>query len=568
MKILLMGNPNVGKSVVFSRLTGVHVVAANYPGTTVEYTKGSLRLKDTEVELIDVPGTYSLDATCEAEEVAVGMIEEGDLIINVIDATNLERNLLLTLQILELGKPTIIALNMWDDAKHRGITIDTQALEEMLGVPVIPTVAVSGEGIKELVSRLGEARPTAALGHNREDRWSKIGEIIGRSQQVVHRHHTILERIEDASISPFYGILIFAAVITASFFVVRLIGESLINYAFDPLFEGIYLPIMMKLSNLLGSSGFLHDLLIGSLVSGSIDFGQSFGLLTTAPYVSIALVMPYVFSFYLMLGFLEDFGYLPRIAVLMDNVMHHLGLHGAAIIPMILGLGCNVPGALSTRILESRREKFIASTIMAISIPCMAQIAMIIGLVARFGLGYLMIVFLTLFLVWLTLGVILNATIKGESPEIFLEIPHYRLPNLGALSKKLWMRLKGYILEAIPLLLLGVLIVNVLYLVGIIDLVSRATTPIVTNLWGLPKEAAPSLMIGFLRKDLAVGMLRPAGLTAKQAVIGSTVLAVYFPCMATFMVMIKELGMEYTFKSALIMVSVALVVGSALNMIL
>lgn len=568
MKILLMGNPNVGKSVVFSRLTGVHVVASNYPGTTVEFTKGSLKLGDVQADLIDVPGAYSLDAACKAEEVAIGMIKEGDLIVNVVDATNLERNLLLTLQILELGKPTIIALNMWDDAKHRGITIDTQALEEMLGVPVVPTVAVTGEGIKELVSRLGEARPSAALGRNIEDRWSKIGEIIDRSQQVVHRHHTILERIEDASISPICGPLIFAAVIAAAFFIIRFIGETLISKVFDPLFELVYRPLIVRLSALLGSGGFIHDLLIGNLIDGSVDFGQSFGLLTTAPYITIVAVIPYIFSFYLMLGFLEDIGYLPRIAVLADNLMHRLGLHGAAVIPMTLSLGCNVPGVLATRILESRRERFIASTMMAISIPCAAQTAVIIGLVAGFGLNYLAVVFLTLFLVWLALGLVLNAIIKGESPEIFLEIPHYRLPSPSALSKKLWMRLKGYVLDAVPLFLLGVLLVNLFHLIGLMDLVSRLAAPIVTNLWGLPKETAPSLVIGFFRKDLAVGILYPLGLTAKEAVIGSTVLTLYFPCIAAFMVMLKELGMEYAFRSVLFMISTALLVGLLLNLIL
>lgn len=569
MKILLMGNPNVGKSVVFSRLTGVHVVASNYPGTTVEYAKGSLKLQDGEqAELIDVPGTYSLDATCEAEAVAVDMVAKGDIIINVVDATNLERNLFLTLKILSLKKPTIVALNMWDDAKHRGINIEVAALAEMLGVPVVPTVAVTGEGIKELVGRLNEARISAKPLAEGDDLWSRVGEIIFKVQEVVHRHHTILESIEDASISPFYGLLIFATVIAASFSIVRFIGEGLINYVLEPLFISLYLPLVMRLSLLLGSSGFIHEIIIGKLINGSIDLDSSYGLLTTAPYVSIVLVMPYIFSFYLVLGFLEDLGYLPRIAVLMDNLMHKLGLHGAAIIPMILGLGCSVPGALSTRVLESRREKFIATTMLATSVPCMSQTAMIVGLVARFGLNYLILVFMTLFLVWLSMGLILNATVKGESPEIFLEIPHYRLPNLAALTKKLWMRFRGYIVEAVPLVMLGVFIINLLYMVGLIGLISRFTTPIVTNLWGLPKEAVPSLVIGFLRKDLAVGMLRPLGLTAKQAVIGSSILAIYFPCMAMLMVMIKELGMESTFRAALIMGATALFVGTILNLIL
>jgi len=568
MKILLMGNPNVGKSVIFSRLTGVYVTASNYPGTTVEFTKGSLKFKGEKAELIDVPGTYTLEPTCEAERVATEMVKEGDLIVNVVDATNLERNLYLTFQILALKKPMIIALNIWDDAKHRGINIDLEKLEELLGVPVVPTVAVSGEGIKELFNRLEEATVPSHPTYTKEERWIQIGRIIDKVQCVTHRHHTLIERLEDASVQPLFGAFLFLAVLTISFSIIRFIGEGLINYVFNPFFEGFYAPLIMKLSSVLGSGGIFHDVLIGKLINGSIDFGQSFGLLTTGLYVPFAMVLPYVFSFYLILGALEDIGYLPRLAVLIDNVMHKLGLHGAAIIPMILGLGCNVPGALATRILESKREKFIAATIMAIGIPCMAQTAMIIGLVGSYGGRYLAIVFGTLFIVWFSLGLILNKIIKGESPEIFLEIPHYRIPNIGALAKKLWMRLSGFLLEAIPLVLIGVLFVNVLYMIGFIKLISSIAAPVVTYLWGLPESAVSALIVGFLRKDVAVGMLAPLGLTAKQAVIGSTVLAVYFPCIATFVVLIKELGIKDTFKSVVMMITVALLVGSILNLII
>ncbi len=568
MKILLMGNPNVGKSVIFSRLTGVHVVASNYPGTTVEFTKGTLKFEGEKVELIDVPGTYSLEPICEAEQVATEMVKDGDLIINVLDVTNLERNLYLTFQLLALNKPMVIALNMWDDAKHRGINIDLERLEKLLGIPVIPTVAVTGEGIKDLFTRLKEAKAPSCPAYAKDERWLRIGEIIDKVQCVTHRHHTLMERFEDASIQPLFGILLFLATLTISFQIIRFIGEGLIGYVFNPFFENIYAPLMMKLSAALGSGGFFHDILVGKLVNGSIDFGQSFGLITTGFYVPLAMVLPYVFSFYLVLGFLEDAGYLPRLAVLIDNVMHKLGLHGAAIIPMVLGLGCNVPGALSTRILESKREKFIAATIMAIGVPCMAQTAMIIGLVGSYGASYLAIVFGTLFIVWFGLGFILNKIIKGESPEIFIEIPHYRIPNAGALAKKLWMRLVGFLLEAIPFVLLGVLLVNILYTIGFVELVSEITAPIVTVLWGLPESAISALMVGFLRKDVAVGMLRPLNLVAKQAVIGSTVLAVYFPCMATFAVLIKELGIKDTFKSAVIMMATALFIGTFLNLIL
>jgi len=324
----------------------------------------------------------------------------------------------------------------------------------------------------------------------------------------------------------------------------------------------------MKLSAFLVERSFLHHILIGNFIESKIDFGQSFGLLTTGLYVPIAMVLPYIFSFYLILGFLEDLGYLPRLAVLADNFMHHLGLHGYAIIPFILGLGCKVPGILATRLLEERREKFIAITLMAVGIPCMAQIAMIVGLVGQRGGKYVAIIFFTLFVLLVVKGLILNRILKGASPEILVEIPPYRIPQIQSVIKKLWMRLSGFLKEALPFVLLGVLFVNILYMLRIIDFFAYIFTPVLTGLWGLPKEAISALVVGFLRKDLAVGMLGPLNLTTKQLVVGSTILAVYFPCIATYVVLIRELGIKDTLKSTAIMIVVALLIGMLLNFIL
>jgi ferrous iron transport protein B len=567
-KILLMGNPNVGKSVIFSRLTGAKVIISNYPGTTVEFTQGYMKLGQERPMVIDVPGTYTLEPTCKAEEVAVQMLKEGDLVINIVDATNLERNLYLTLQLLERDIPVIVALNMWDDTKHRGIYIDVKKLEEHLGVPVVSTCGLSGEGIKELIDRLEEAKKKGLPVSSDSQKWEKIGEIVAEVQKLTHRHHTLLERLEDLSIKPLTGMPIVLGVIYYAFWVVRFIGENLIGHIFEPLFEKLWLPLMMKLSAFLGEGSFLHHILIGNLIDGKIDFGQSFGVLTTGLFVPIAMVLPYIFSFYLVLGLLEDFGYLPRLAVLVDNFMHHLGLHGYAIIPFILGLGCNVPGALATRILEEKREKFIAATLMAIAVPCMAQIAMIVGLVGQRGVQYVSIVFLTLFILLITKGLILNRVLKGASPEILVEIPPYRVPQATAVIKKLWMRLFGFLSEALPLVLLGVLLVNIFYALKIMDFLVGIFSPILTGLWGLPKEAIFALIIGFLRKDVAVGMLGPLNLSTKQLVVGSTILAVYFPCIATYIVLIKELGIKDTLKSTSIMIVVALLIGILLNLIL
>lgn len=567
-KILLIGNPNVGKSAIFSRLTGAKVVISNYPGTTVEFTEGYTKINNSRPVIIDIPGTYSLKPTSKAEEVAIRMLKDGDLIINVVDATNLERNLYLTLELLEKGIPVVVALNMWDETKHKGIEIDAGKLEKILGVPVIPTCGLTGEGVRELVRHIPKARVKKHSVLTDPERWKYIGRIIEDVQKLHHRHHTFLERLEDLSIRPGTGMLVAMVVIFCAFWVIRFIAENLITYAADPFFDKIWTPLAMKLSAVLGSEGVLHNIIIGKLVDGTVNYAESFGLFTTGFYVPFAMVLPYIISFYLVLGILEDFGYLPRFAVLMDNFMHRIGLHGFAVIPLILGLGCNVPGALATRMLEGRREKFIAATLMAVAVPCMAQIAMIVGLVGERGGIYVGMIFLTLFIVLVVKGLVLNKFMKGKSPEILLEIPPYRIPQVSSVFKKLGMRVFSFIKEAVPYVLLGILFVNILYALGAVDVLSRIFSPVIQKIWGLPKEAIAALIVGFLRKDVAIGMLGPLGLTTKQLVVGSTVLAIYFPCIATFVVLVRELGIRDMLKSALLMLGTATLVGGLLNLIL
>jgi len=565
MKVLLMGNPNVGKSVIFSKLTGTSVTASNYPGTTVEYTEGQMRYEGEDVEIIDVPGTYTLDPTNQAEEVAVDMIEKGDLIINVVDATNLERHLNLTLQLLERDIPVIVALNLWDETKHKGIDINLEKLRKELGVPVIPTVAIKSKGIKELIDNFHYREITDVDYGTSEKRWAEIGKIIDEVQRIEPRHHTFLELLEEYTIKPLTGIPFMFLVLYLTFKVIRFIGEGLIGYVTEPFFINFYRPLLVKLSEFLGSGGIIHDILVGQLVEGSINLEQSFGLLSTAVYIPFAAVLPYIISFYLVLGILEDSGYLPRLAVLVDNIMHKVGLHGFSIIPMILGLGCNVPAALSVRSLESRREKFIASTLMAISIPCMAQIAMIFGLLGPFGGKYVIYVFAMLVFVWIIVGLILNKLLPGYSNDLLLEVPSFRLPDPLTILKKLWMRIVSFLKEAIPFMLLGVIIVNFLYTLGIFEVMANGLGPIIKNVFGLPQEAISALLMGFLRKDLAMGMLAPLGLSAKQLVVASTILAVYFPCIATFVVLVRELGIIDMFKSVVVMLITTFFVGGFIN---
>ncbi|MBN2637171.1 MAG: ferrous iron transporter B [Prolixibacteraceae bacterium] len=567
MKILLVGNPNVGKSVLFNRLTGMDVISSNYPGTTVDYTKGYLNIQEERIELIDVPGIYSLGATSKAEEIAIQMLKDGNVFLNVIDATNLERGLNLTLQLIKQGKPLLIALNLFDETKHKGITIDVDKLEQTLGVPCIPISALSGEGIKKLVLKIHEARVSNFVFDNSQ-RWNEIGKIISDVQKIISKNHTFSEKLRDASIKPLTGIPLLVLVLLLTFTLIRFIGEGLIGFVFEPFFEKAWSPLMLGLSELLGQSGLLHDLLIGKLIDGTIDYGQSFGLLTTGLFVPIGAVLPYVFAFYTVLAVLEDSGYLPRVAVMMDNIMHRIGLHGLAIVPMLLGFGCNVPGALATRVMETRKEKFITATLMSIAIPCMALQAMLFGILGPYGFKGLGIVFGTLVIVWFIVGFILKNTIKGTSPEIFLEIPPYRIPYFKGLVKKVWMRLKWFIKEAVPFVLLGIFIANLLYSTGIMQFIGRITSPVFDHMLGLPDEAAGALIMGFLRKDLAVGMLVPLNMTFQQLVVASVVLSMYFPCVATFAVLLKELGIRDMIKSTIVMILSALIAGSLVNLLL
>ena len=567
-KILLMGNPNVGKSVIFSRLTGVNVIASNYPGTTVGYTKGYMKLSDEKVEIIDVPGTYTLEPSLPAEEVAVEMLnkateEKENVVINIVDATNLERNLNLTLQLLKKNIPVIVALNLWDEAGHIGIFIDVEKLQRILGVPVVPTVAITGEGIKKLVETLPEAKKGNYQFENGE-RWHEIGRIVEKVQVVKHRHHTFLERLGDFTIRPLTGIPTAIIILFLTFKMVRFIGEGLINYLLDPLFNNFYLPLITKAVDTFLPMKFIHNLLLGT----TPDPLGSFGVLTAGLYIPFIVVLPYLFSFYLALSFFEDLGYLPRLAVLLDNIFHRVGLHGYSSIPVILGLGCKVPAILATRILETRREKIIAMALILMSAPCMPQTAMIVSIVTPFGGNYLILIFGVLFFVAITTSLILNKLLAGETPELLCEIPPYRIPKLSILLKKVWLRLSSFITSAIPLIILGIFLIGILDVLGVIGFASRILGAPLLFILGLPPETFFAIVTGFLRKDVSIALLPPYHLSPKSLVIACIFLVLYLPCISTFFVMTKELGVRNALKLVAILLTSGLLVGGILNLIL
>lgn len=602
-----MGQPNVGKSVLFSRLTGVRTIASNYPGTTVGYATGKMMFAKDTYDLVDAPGTYSLEPLDDAARVAVDLIDDAKRIINVVDATHLERHLTLTMELLAQGKPMVVALNMGDEARHKGIEIDVKKLARRLGVPVISTVARTGEGVKRLIlatlaldveeelaygNEAGHPghHPHIARHHGRsqakghkhlaEDKvWCRVGKIVDEVQILHHHHHTFGEWLEDVSVHPIWGGLFAILVLALSFILIRMIGEFLIGggigiigepwvkvpFGTEALFDVAWKPVMMKLSGLLGEGTFLHNLLIGQLIGGEIDFMQSFGILTSGLFIPLGAVLPYIVSFYFVLSILEDTGYLPRLAVFLDNIMHRIGLHGYAIIPTLLGLGCNVPGIMATRILETRRQRFITATLISIAVPCAALQAMIIGLVGDRGVWPVMLVYGILFAVWILIGLILRFTSRGFRPELLIEIPPYRLPSWKALGSKLWMRTVGFLKEALPVVLGAVLVVNLLYQFNVFSYLAKTTAPVVSFLWGLPEDAIVPLLVGMLRKDVAIGMFAPLSLTTKQLVVGSVVLSMFFPCMATLVILFRELKWKDALKSIGIMLLAVIIVGAAIN---
>ena len=535
-KIALIGNPNVGKSLVFSRITGIAVVSANYTGTTVGVKIGRFKYKDDEYELIDSPGLYSLEAFSKADEVALKLVEDCDVIINVVDSTNLERNLNLTLQLIDKGKPLIVCLNFWDDTRHRGISIDEKALAGILEVPVAPVSAIKNEGISNLVETIGRASAgvTSAPG---EDRWSRIGKIVNSVQKMTHRHHTPMERLGDFSLHPVGGVVTALAVLFATFFLVRLMGEGLVNRLCDPLFSRIYDPFVLSLSSHVPVT-FIRELLTGR----TLDPLQSFGILTTGIYIALVLVFPYFFSFYLLFGFLEDFGYLPRLAVVLDSFFHRIGLHGESSIPVMLGLGCKVPAFLATRVLTSRREKVLTMTLILMSAPCLPQSAMIISLGIHYGVGVVISIFSILLALSLCMNMLLNKITKGDTAELFIELPSYRMPSPKMLWKKLSLRIMDYIREVFPLIALGVLIINVLDYFRIIAFISNAAGGLITSALGLPGDIASVMVLGFLRKDVSIALLAPFNLSAHQFIIASIFMVLYIPCIASLFTLIKELG--------------------------
>ena len=565
---LLAGNPNVGKSLIFSRLTGIGIISSNFPGTTVGLNYGQTQFDGEAYDIIDIPGLYRLEEEWVIEGRKHNLFKEleYDFIVCVADASHLERNLYFLLEVMQLKKPVILLLNKFDEAQRKGIQIDVKQLEKLLGIPVIPAVATTGEGLKELAyqaSRVAAHKmPESPLSvpPTPEGKWHAIGHIIHKVQTVKHKHASFWEKLQGWATTPASGLPIALLVLVASFFLVRFVGENLIALL-DPLYENYYVPF---LEHLLAP---IKDNALGMILLG--DGGANyFGVLTDGLHIALIEVMSYVLAFYALLGFLGDLGYLPRLAVLLDSLLHKIGLHGYGSLPIMLGFGCKVPAVMGIRVLETRRERIIALALILVLAPCISQTAMIISILSPYGLKYMLIVFFALFINGILAGTVLNKLMKGETPELFMEIPSWQIPQIRPMLRKLWIRMKEYLGDALPLILFGVLFVDLMQLSGITDWIAKLARYPVEYVLGLPAETTPLLILGFLRKDVSIALLEPFNLAPQALVVACVFMAMYLPCVATFFVMLRESGWKDTLKVIALTLTLSFITAFVLRMLL
>lgn len=561
IKILLMGNPNVGKSVIFSKLTGVHVDSSNYAGTTVDYTVGDVNFGSGQGVIIDVPGTYSLEATSEAERVAISLLEEGaDVIICVLDATNLERNLDLAFRLKEYPIPIVYSLNLVDVAERQGIKIDVDKLAKELGSPVIPTVAIKNVGLRKLMTtaiKLSKERKEAEPKLEDEERWDKIKEIVNKVQiQIEKEELTFIEKLENWTIQPWPGIPIALLVLVLSLGIVVGGGKALRALILLPLVRDVIQPLLAKIVSLVIPAGIVRNILVGE-----------FGILVIGIEWPFALILPYVFLFYVVFSFLEDSGYLPRIGVLADGVLRRIGIQGGNIIPMMLGYGCAVPAIIGTRAANSYKERVMVAALVSFAIPCASQSGAFFALLGDKSIFSLIFVYLVSIFAMLSVGNLLNKIIPGKSQPLLLEVPNLLLPDKDAFKKKLKLRMKSFLVDAEGPMLIGIIIAAIIAETSLLNGISKLITPLVEGWLGLPKEASLALLLGIIRREMAVLPLLELNLNTLQLTVGSIVALFYLPCLSVFGVLAKEFSVKWALFVGLITTTSAFVFGGLVNYI-
>ena len=634
--VLLVGHPNVGKSVLFHRLTGAYVNVSNYPGTTVEVSRATARF-DPAAQLLDTPGVLALPARSDDERVTLRALLEEDcrVLVQVGDAKNLRRTLALTALLAELGVPMVLALNMHDEAAARGVVLDVPGLEAALGIPVVATVATSGEGMADLGRAVAAARVPHALLHYDNDieatlatltarieaaarhpriaarglavlhlghdpeaaRWleRQPGELHatlaairaeaeqdhgGKFAEFLAREHSeaadllagrclkrsaratplLAQRIGQWVVHPWWSLPILLAMLYAVYQFVGVFGASvLVGLVEKDLFEGVLNPAVTHWVEAASPWPWLAALLVGD-----------YGLWTMGMTYALALILPIVTTFFLAFGMLEDSGYLPRLSVVSNRAFALIGLNGRAVLPMVLGLGCVTMATLTTRILHSPRERLITTFLLALAIPCSAQLGVVLGLLGGVGFSAVLAWSGAIVGVLLLSGWLAARLIPGRRIPLVTELPPMRLPIAGNVLKKTAGRLKWYLVEVIPLFLLGAFLMFLLDQAGFLPTIVRAGEPLVSGWLGLPKEASAAFVMGFLRRDFgATGLFAMADLLSPlQAVVGMVTITLFVPCIASLLMIVREQGLRIAASMLAIIIPFAFLVGGLLRLAL
>lgn len=554
-KFLLFGNPNVGKSVLFSKLTGKEVQTANYTGTTVTFTKGVMPLYSDQAELIDVPGIYSLEVESEAEKVAVRFIDEGaDAIIFVLDATNLHQSLHLAYEVMERSIPIIFVMNLTDVAERQGIEVDVKKLETYLKSRIIPTVAIRNIGLKRLIA---EARRVI---HHPESLDAPqvpevpIDDVIDDVVTYVEKEPSFLDKLGDWSMQPKTGIPIAILMMMLAFALVVGGGKALRSVLLLPFVHEVWTPLMHWIVSFFLQEGTLKNILVGE-----------YGVLIKGVEWPFALILPYVFFFYIILSFLEDSGYLPRLGALVDGILRRMGIQGSNIVPFMMGYGCAVPAIIGTRTSTSKKERIIVATVVAVAIPCASQTGAFVALLGDRSLLLLITMFLLSLVFAFIAGWLVDRTLPGEQTPLLMEIPNFLVPEGKTVWKKVKNRTKSFMVEAELPMLVGILLAAIIVETGFMDSVAVALEPLIENWLGLPAEASLALLLGFIRRELAVLPLLELDLTTSQLFVGAVVALLYLPCLSVFSVLIKEFGLKIALTISVTTIVLALFVGGLFN---
>jgi len=635
-RLALVGNPNVGKSVIFGLLTGKYVTVSNYPGTTVEVSYGNIVLDGKKYLVVDTPGVNNLIPMSEDERVTRDILlnEPPSVIIQVADSKSLKRALLLTLQIAEMGLPMVLDLNMEDEARDKGIIIDTQRLRDILGVDIVTTIAPQRKGLKDLRNSIsGPSVPHIEVRYNQliEEYIGKItallpeaniskrsiavmilsgdeslkGWLTGNvSQDAIKRIEMLRDecqskmrealssainrrRLELAgeianevlryippeggrffsfigriSMHPVWGIPLLLLVLFGLYEFVGVFGAgTLVDLLEDVIFGNYINPMATKVVKLIVPVRIIQEMLVGE-----------YGLITVALTYAIAIILPITTTFFIAFAILEDSGYLPRLAIMSNRIFNLMGLNGKAVLPMVLGLGCGTMAVMTSRILETRRDRVITTFLLALAIPCSAQLGVILGMLGALSFRATLIWVGCILLTLLVAGYLASKVVRGEKTDFFLEIPPIRKPVAMNILLKTAGRVEWYLREAVPLFLLGTFILFLLHRLNLLTVIEEVTSPVVVNLMGLPEKTTEAFILGFLRRDYgAAGLFAMAEkglLTPQQSVVSLVTITLFVPCLANFFMIIKEMGLKTAIAMVMIIFPLAFLTGGALNWVL